>query len=331
MAHTRRKKDSQESYIYLQARGGLNDCLNQLAICTAYAIKHRYSILLELTAYKSTELNSIFDFSQYPVKIYTNVKRKKERLKDRPVEPAYMKNVHHMVKYTTRKNGMWRGNGGRPLRFSLSKTYPRDVVLIYAAGGGGDPVIDNAAKREHNVFEYVRFTDKFINEYTRVKDAAKIPDTYIAIHLRATDMDLEIQSKIKGATANEQEVLNKIKDSNNSHAAALDRVSAFIAINPDIPIYIASDNIRLLEKLKAQHKNIVTTYSEKDTANCESNRDCKRIHAYNSKNPNILRGALIDLFLLANATKLMTSAGGFSRLAAALWHKKGLLKKLLSS
>jgi hypothetical protein len=331
MAHTRRKKDSQESYIYLQARGGLNDCLNQLAICTAYAVKHRYSILLEMTAYKTTELDSMFDFSKYPVKIYTDVKRKKEELKGRPVEPAYMKQIQDKVRYVTRKNGVWRGNHGRPLRFNLSKTFPRDVVLIYAAGGGGNPLLENAAKRERHLFEYIRFTKSFLDEYRRVKDAAKIPDKYIAIHLRATDMKLKIHSKIHGATAAEEEALKKMKHSNNSHTAALDTVSAFIAMNPGTPVYSASDNVRLLEKLKAQHGNIVTTYSEKNTTNCESNRECKRIHAYNSENPNVLRGALIDLLLLVNATKLMTSAGGFSRLAAALWRRKDTVKKLLAS
>ena len=328
MAHTRRKKDSQEAYIYLQAKGGINDCLNQLAICTAYAIKHRYSIILEMIVYKATDLDRIFDFSAYPVKIYTDVKQKKEELEGRPVEPAYMNHIQHKIRYVTQKKGVWHGKNDKPLRFNVSKTYPRDVVLIYAAGGGGNPILENAVKRERHLFEYIRFTDAFLDEYYRVKDAAKIPDTYIAIHLRATDMKLEI-SRIDGVSENEEKALKEIQSSGNSHAAALDKVSAFITMNPGITVYIASDNIRLLEKLKAQHGNILTTYSEKDTTKCESNRECKRIHPYNSKNSTVLRSALIDLLLLANAKKLMTSAGGFSRLASALSRKKDLLKKLL--
>ena len=327
MAPTRRKKDSQESYIYLQARGGLNDCLNQLAICTTYAIKHRYSIILEMTVYK-TDLDSIFDFSAYPVKIYTDVKQKKEELQGRPVEPAYMKHIQHNTKRIRQKNGTWRGNHGRPLTFNLSKTYPRDIVLIYSAGGGGKPVVENATKRKH-LFEYIRFTDSVLDEYYRVKDAAKIPERYSAIHLRATDMKLQISPDIVGASETEQKAINELQSPDNSHTEALDKVSAFIAMNPGMPVYIASDNVRLLEKLKAQHKGIVTTYSEKNTTDCESNRDCKRIHAYNSNNSTVLRGALIDLLLLANAKKLMTSAGGFSRLAAALSQKKELLKRIL--
>ena len=207
MAHTRRKKDVQEAYIYLQAKGGLNDCLNQLAICTTYAIKHRYSIILQLNVYRATDLDTIFDFSDYPVKIYTDIRRKKEELKGRPVEPAYMKQIQHKVRYVTQKHGTWRGNHGRPLQFNLSKTYPRDTVLIYAAGGGGKPVLENAAKRERHLFEYIRFTDSFLDEYERVKDAAKIPDTYCAIHLRATDMTLEIDPTVDGASNKEQDAL----------------------------------------------------------------------------------------------------------------------------
>lgn len=327
MAPTRRKKDSQEAYIYLQARGGLNDCLNQLAICTAYAIKHRYSIILQLNAYRATHLNDIFDFSDYPVKIYTNVTRKKEELKARPVEPAYMKQIQDKVGYVTRKKGV--ASHDRPLRFNLSKTYPRDRVLLYACGGGGKPILENALKRERHLFEYIRFTKAFLNEYERVKGAAKIPERYIAIHLRATDMPLEIGSSVEGASEKEESTIKEIKSPEDSHTEALDKVSAFIEMNPDTPVYIASDNIRLLEKVKARHGNIVTTYSEKNTANCDSNRSCKRIHAYNSKDSSILSGALIDLLLLANAKKLMTSAGGFSRLAASLWRRKELVKKLI--
>ena len=306
--------------------GGLNDCLNHLAICTAYAIKHRYSIILQLNVYRATHLNDIFDFSDYPVKIYTNVTRKKEELKARPVEPAYMKQIQDKVRYVTRKKG---ASHDRPLRFNLFKTYPRDRVLLYAASGGGNPIVENAAKRERHLFEYIRFTKAFLNEYEQVKQAAKIPERYIAIHLRATDMPLEIGSSVEGASEKEESGIKEIKSPEDSHTEALDKVSAFIEMNPDTPVYIASDNIRLLEKVKARHGNIVTTYSEKNTANCDSNRSCKRIHAYNSKDSSILSGALIDLLLLANAKKLMTSAGGFSRLAASLWRRKELVKKLM--
>jgi hypothetical protein len=297
-----------------------------LAICTAYAIKHRYSIILQLNAYRATHLNDIFDFSDYPVKIYTNVTRKKEELKGRPVEPAYMKQIQDKVRYVTQKKG---ASHDRSLRFNLSKTYPRDRVLLYAYGGGGKPLLENALKRERHLFEYIRFTKAFLNEYERVKQAAKIPERYIAIHLRATDMPLEISSSVEGASEKEESGIKEIKSPKDSHTEALDKVSAFIEMNPDTPVYIASDNIRLLEKVKARHGNIVTTYSEKNTANCDSNRSCKRIHAYNSKDSSILSGAVIDLLLLANAKKLMTSAGGFSRLAASLWRRKELVKKLI--
>ena len=71
MAATRRNK---ESYIFLRARGGFNDCMRQLAVCTQYAIRHKRSIVLGLNAY--SHMDNIFDFSEYPVKVYTNLDEK---------------------------------------------------------------------------------------------------------------------------------------------------------------------------------------------------------------------------------------------------------------
>ena len=314
MAATRRNK---QSYIFLRARGGFNDCMRQFAICTQYAIRHKRSIILELNAYKY--IDNIFDFSEYPVKVYTNANEKLHELKDREFYPVNPKD-------STRKKT--KSYLSKSVRFNLSKSYPSEVVLMYSVGGGGLPIYKNASNREIHVFEHLRFTKEFLDKYKKAVHDAKIPEEYIAIHLRATDKPLKIDSHIKGVSAEEIRAINTLKISGNSHKNALVKVSAFIEMNPETPVYIASDNIRLLEKLKEKHSNILTTGSAKNNE-CESNRACKRLHKYNSDDSSVLSNALIDLLLLAKAKKLMISDGGFSRLAADLFDKKDLLKKLL--
>jgi hypothetical protein len=314
MTATRRNK---ESYICLRAKGGFNDCILQLAVCTQYAIRHKRSIVLELNAYNDTE--NVFDFSEYPVKVYTNLNKKLQDLKDRSFYPVFPKEF-------TRKKTI--RHQSPPVRFNLSKSYPPEVVLMYSAGVGGLPIYKNSSNREIHIFEHLRFTKEFLDKYKKAVHDAKIPEEYIAIHLRATDMPLKINSRTKGLTAEEIRTINTVKKSGNSHKDALVKVSAFIEMNPETPVYIASDNIRLLKKLKEKHSNILTTESAKNNE-CESNRACKRLHKHNSDDSSVLSNALIDLLLLANAKKLMISNGGFSRLAADLFDKKDLLKKLL--
>lgn len=314
MAATRRNK---ESYIFLRARGGFNDCMRQLAVCTQYAIRHKRSIVLGLNAY--SHMDNIFDFSEYPVKVYTNLDEKLQELKDRSFYPVNPKD------FTRKKTIPYVSPS---IRFNLSKSYPREVVLMFSVRVGGLLIYKNSSNRQTHVFEHLRFTKDFLDKYKKAVHDAKIPQEYIAIHLRATDKPLKIDSRIKGVSAEEIRAVNTVKSSGNSHNNALVKVSAFIEMNPETPVYIASDNIRLLEKLKEKHSNILTTDSAKNNE-CESNRACKRLHKYNSDDSSVLSNALIDLLLLANAKKLMISDGGFSRLAADLFDKKDLLKKLL--
>ena len=68
-----------EGYIYCRARGGLNDSLNQLYHCTLYAIKYKYSIILDFATYNSLEITKTYE------KIFRAYQNKRNE-----VRPAYV-------------------------------------------------------------------------------------------------------------------------------------------------------------------------------------------------------------------------------------------------
>lgn len=311
MRNTRRNKDLHEAYIHIHGIDGLNDVLSQLAACTQYAIRHKRSIIFDIQTYNQEELEKIFDFSEFPVRVYTNVKEKLNELK-------------HLPKIPKSRNGKY------PIRFDLNRPYPRDVILFYGSGKGGNPTLKNATHRQRHIFEYLRFTDDFIDDYMKVKHATGIREDYIGLHLRSTDRKLNTQNTINGGTEENTIAVKKIPQEENTHQESLKKIEAFIAANPNLPVYVATDNIKLLDKLKETHPNILSSYTALESAQCISNRECNPLHRWVKKEPHVLKHALIDLFLLANASKLMTSAGGFSRLASALSRKKSLVKKLLT-
>lgn len=142
---TRKHAKPSGSYIYLKGRGGLNDNLVQLAACTKYAMKHHRSIIVEFTTYTAADIDTVFDFSKYPVPIYTNFKEKARELKNHPLEPACIDSLQGMPKYATLQSDGFHDSKGHILRFDLDRSYPSDTVLVYASGGGGQ----RRRRREH--------------------------------------------------------------------------------------------------------------------------------------------------------------------------------------
>ena len=102
-------------YIYCRARNGLNDSLNQLYLCTLYAIKHNYHIILEFSSYNSLEITKIFNFINYPVVIYPSSKLK--QMKILRTEPEhYLPHIYNKV-YKPEQN----------IRFDQDKIYSKDI------------------------------------------------------------------------------------------------------------------------------------------------------------------------------------------------------------
>jgi len=321
------RKHSNESYIYLKTTGGLNDNLIQLARCTKYAIQHRRSIVLEMPTYSATDISTIFDFSHFPVPIYTDTEQKKKELAHHPIIPSYYGTLFSPAKGSAWVGANFSAPDGQPMCFDLTKPYPHDTVLVYACGGGGGDGDESV-----NILDGIRFKPDLLEYYRKKVEEYGVPEEYISIHLRATDRKLNIRNNITGMNlADSNRIIKGMPSSGNTHKDALKKIDAFIKAHSTLPIFVASDNAKLVDRLAKRYPAILTSNApDKSHNKCDSNRSCQRLHSEGKSDPENLKNAIVDLLLLANAKAIMTSAGGYSRLAKKLLKRKDILAKLLA-
>lgn len=303
-----------ESFIYVNSMNGFNDALTHLGICTQYAIIHKYSVIWDLDTYAATDLTKIFDTSKYPVPIYLNAKEKIKELASAPLEPGIYKTINQFKKAAVISKMQHK----EPKFFDIHKVYPREKVLLYSCKGGGGYML------AFNTFKNFRFTPQFIEAYHRAVKSAHIPKLYSSIHLRATDRDLKFYSN--GTRMATRKIRERNK-STNTNISAMKKIDIYIHEHAPAPVYIATDNKRLLYTLKKKHPSILhtTVLGKHDTK-----RRYWRMHDYGKHDPNNLQNALIDLCILAGGKDFLQTAGGFSRLASQLHKHKRDLRAMLS-
>jgi hypothetical protein len=310
------RKKEHESYIYLLGYGGISDILSEFVTCTKYAVKHKRSLLFEMgNVYTSTDINSVFDFSNYPVPVYTDKHMIQELLKGRNVEPPV-----DLKKYSLKGNICFIGDkpvkrhtpNSAPLIFDTEKEYPRDTILIRSGGRKGRP------GHELYFFEHVTLQQNIIEQYKEFIKKHNIPSTYIAAHLRATDKPLSFEFNISG--------INKP----TSNAIKHEGVDAFIEKYVPMQAYIATDNKGLLNQLKKKHPSIL--HSDAVYKSKRSNNNTRRngLHRNGRENPQVFIDAIIELIVLAKAKILMPSVGGYTEMARALWSHKDVVERLLA-
>jgi hypothetical protein len=122
----------------------------------------------------------------------------------------------------------------------------------------------------------------------------------------------------------------KKASSGNSYVDSLEKIDDFIT-KIDMPVFVAGDNPKLIEEISIKHPNILYSKSSTLQKNCTSVQKCKGLHHYlGRKDPNNLKDVIVDLLILSGAKMIMTSTGGFSRLAKRLCERKDIRAKLLS-
>lgn len=327
--HSGGTRKHKESYIYIKSQSGLNDTLVQLAKCMEYALTHKRSIILEMFLYSATDLSTVFDFSKFPVPVYTNYKEKAKELASHPIEPSFIKtinfvgSIHNDKTYKYIKGSGWHNNEGRLLCFDFTKSYPSDTILMYACGGGDK---DDLAI---NMLNYIRFTPQVKELYEEKMKEYSIPEEYISIHIRATDRKLEITNNITGMLLKDSNAIIKTPSSGNVHADSLKKIDAFIKAH-DLPVFVSGDNPELIAKLADKYPNILQSSSTNDTDLYSDKKGHSFHYKHGATNENVLKNAIVDLLILAGAKAIMTSQGGYSRLAKKLLARKELLDELLS-
>ena len=264
--------------------------------------------------YTSTDIKSVFDFSKYPVPVYTDKDMIHGLVKRRNLEPPV-----NLKKYSLEGNLSFIGN--KPVKrntpksarliFDTEKEYPRDTILLRTGGRKG------RSGHELYFFEHVTLEKKIIEEYKQFIKKHEIPSRYVAAHLRATDKPLSFTFNISG--------VNKP----TSNAIKGEGVDAFIEKYAPMQTYIATDNKQILEELKKKHPSVIhsdVVYKSK----CNNNTTKKwGLHRNGRGNPQVFIDAILELIVLAKAEILMPSVGGYTEMAKDLWEHKDVVEHLL--
>jgi hypothetical protein len=292
-------------YILLRCRTGLHDCLSALSVFTDYAIKYDRSIMLQFMMYKKTDLNEIFDFSNYPVKIILNSRQiiNKIIIDNATVKPHFYKNQLLNPKNVQDK-GVYIGYFlyNQRVDFDKNKDFPNVKLLV--RDNGGSPTHDLSL-----LVKYIKLNDRFKKE---IHKNLFYPIEYNAIHIRNTDCDIE-GLKYK-------ENYNKICD--------------FIETST-LNVFLASDDYNILNHLKQKYKEKILLSNTKYYN--VSNTDVMvhqhgNLHQFGTVNSCVLKEAFYDLFLLASAKSILITnpKSGYSRLAKYLCENKSELNRLIN-
>jgi len=278
-------------YIILRVTAGLNDALSLLWHNLEYAKAHGRTIIFCLDTYKATDLDSIIDFSRFPVKVLCGEKHIKSILFSK-IEPLCFGGDPYRRCDSTVPEGKFNipSIGNMITKFNPNLKYADSTLLIFQGIGnlGGSL----------NIFYNIKFQPGFLTEFYKQRS---VFDKFVAIHLRATDYP----------GYNEEEDTAKVED--------------FVKKHPDIPVYLACDNSMLVEKLCEKHKQLVKPLSYKKIDKWYFSMH----YAFGDADPNCITDALIDILMCATASDFLQSRGGFSGLIAQLRTRPDLLKTLL--
>ena len=270
-------------FIILRVNAGLCDSIYMLEMITPYAQKYGRTIVWDLLLYKASDLASVFDFSKYPVKVLFGSEGLKQVFYTNIEPSCYGLDIHKHAHATG--PGIYSING-QPSKFDLQKEYPDSTLLIYHGGHGGWVTMKN-----------IGFTRRVISEFRERK--AQLPDSYSAIHLRATD---HFDQNLK---------------------KSLDEIDRFV--KDKSAVYLATDNMSLMESLSEKYPQIIKAFSYKKV-----DRPYGSLHSdFGNTDPDAVNSAILDILLCASSKEFLPSVGGFTRLIAHLHKTPDLLHSLI--
>lgn len=279
-------------YLILRITAGLNDALSLLWHNAGYAKAHDRTIIFCLDAYRATDLNSIIDFSKFPVKVLCGEEHIKNILFSKIEPSCFGMDPYKRCDSTVREEQFNIPSIGNMItKFNPEKKYPDNVLLIFQGIGNFGGSL--------NVFHNIKFQPSFLEKFHRQRSEF---DKFVAIHLRATDYP----------------GYNEEQD--------IDKVDKFVEKHLDIPTYLACDNSKLVEKLCEKHKQLVRPLAYKKIETYYFSMH----YSFGSTDPDCVANALIDILMCASADNFLQSRGGFSGLITQLRLNANLVKKLTS-
>jgi hypothetical protein len=278
-------------YLLLRVTSGLTDALSLLWYNSKYAKEHDRTIIFCLYAYKATDLDSIIDFSQFPVKVLCGEEHIKNIVYSK-IEPSCFDNDPYKEADSTVQDGPYNipSIGNMITKFDPTKSYPADVLLIFQGFG-------NVGESEETI-KHIHFSKKVIDNYH--SKISQLPKTFDAVHLRATDHH----------------------DQNTEDDLAA--VRKFVENKQNV--YLATDNMKFMESLSEEFSQIIKSFTYEKI----EHKYYSLHHDFGKTDPDCLEKALIDILICATSAEFLPSVGGFSELISYLHTNKELLQQLTS-
>lgn len=283
----------QGKYIVCYPGGGITDMLTVINQCLVYAIKHNRLLLIDTTYKTSWFKHDIFTYIEFNhTNIYpTHPKELYKTFTEKTVYPSIMRNNYDDLEHEYKNKEYYYKCSTVSLCTNLTQPYHEDIVVYCNCGKAPGDLTQ--------ILSTIQFKDTILNPF--LKRYLTLPQNYISVHIRNTDIKSDVDAFLK------------INNSNFKER----------------PIYLASDNKATIEKLKKIYINNVYNY-----ANIPDNKGTN-IHYNHAEIPqnDFIIDCFVDILLLASSETYYYSneRSGYSKFANTLYSDKHLLHKITAS
>ena len=282
-------------YILCRARGGFNNALNVLQLAVESARLTNRTLLIEFPIYKSTPLESIFDFSNFPCSVL-------------PATPALLQQLYATNEildseppYYTKeyvlgpKEVKWDHS---IQRFAIDKQVPM-AILTRSIPSTTLFIIDGCMNGTNGflLFRNLKFQPSFLHLLKNRR--AELPSSYKSLHIRDTDKKTDW------------------------HIFA-PKVHTYCSTSE--PVLLCTDTPSVKRRF-LEYSNIVYSSSWMPP------NVSRNLHYQGITNRNVLPDALCDLFLLCLGSDFLEScpSSGYSQFIRLFRNNSHLLHSLIES
>jgi len=281
-----------KKYMICYPGGGVVDMFSVITNCLLYAIAHNRILVIDTRRIEWFR-ESIHEFINFR---HANVFKEDldtllESLNNETTFPHEVKG--HLLTFQATFNQELNCNlfnNSINTKLDLTKDY-EETVIVFS---------NRAWNRDYTIIGCVQFKEPVLKVYKERR--AKLPDTYVGVHIRNTDYPSDVPQFI----AEHESILKE-------------------------RFFLASDNRQTIEDMKQRFGDNVITFSH-----IANNPSGKGLHYSVERNPEEHRQFIIDsyvdLLLLASAEKVVFSCirSGFSQFANIMAGQKQYLQAMLS-
>lgn len=282
-------------YVLCLPMGGLNDMCTVIDRCLEYCKKYNRSLVIDTresvhfkdSIHKYMEINDPCIYKGDILEFYSNISE------NTSIFPSYIKPyIHDKFNIIWKTDGVFYHNTIGPLNFNINTDYNEEILLYVQCGGAS--VIPGF---------FYKSIFKPIITMTLLKRKSKLPNSYIGVHIRNSD----IQTDIKKFIQDNNTILKTSK------------------------MFLASDDSETIELFKALFKENCFTFSNiPNYRQLNGPRSIQRINRTPLDHEQYNIDTICDLLLLGLSDNFIPSNGGFSRLSNNLFKNKKLIKQMLN-